>query len=351
MRKLPALKDFKHIAIIQTAFLGDVALALPLAQAIKNLHPDVQLSFITTPSAASLVACCTAVDNVITYDKHGLQSGLRGIRFIGKDLSERKVDCVLALHRSFRTTFLTYLAEPNYSVAFDINVLALLFKKRISYKRYIHEVERNLSLLKGFSNFDESIINAQTVNLEIDADDKEYIDSKLQWLGLKNEDKIILIAPGSIWNTKRWLPEYYTILAGMLINKGYKIILSGSKDDKILCDEIANKSNSFNMAGETSIPQTLYLMQKANLVVTNDSSPTHFANLVNCPVVTIFGPTSPIFGFGARGERDKVVEIDNLKCRPCKIHGSKKCPINTHECMVKISPEMVFKACEVIIKE
>ena len=135
MKNLPDIKNFKHIAIIQTAFLGNVALALPLAQMLKILHPDVQLSFITTPSAASLVACCNAVDNVITYDKHGLQLGIRGIRFIAKDLSERKVDCVLALHRSFRTTLLTYLAEPKYSVAFNINVFALLYKK----KNYLYQ--------------------------------------------------------------------------------------------------------------------------------------------------------------------------------------------------------------------
>ena len=187
------------------------------------------------------------------------------------------------------------------------------------------------------------------MNLDIDSDDKEFIDSKLQWLGIKNDDKFILIAPGSIWNTKRWLPEHYTTLAEMLANQGYIPILTGSKEDKILCDEISKKSNSFNLAGETSIPQTLYLMQRAELTVTNDSSPTHFANLVNCPVVTIFGPTSPIFGFGPRGEHDKVIEIDNLKCRPCKIHGSKKCPVHTHNCMVRISPETVFKACIEII--
>jgi heptosyltransferase-2 len=68
----------------------------------------------------------------------------------------------------------------------------------------------------------------------------------------------------------------------------------------------------------------------------------HLAVAMKTPVVAIFGATVPSFGFGPYGEKDVVVQIEGLPCRPCSIHGGDKCPIGTFECMVKISAEMVF---------
>jgi len=156
----------------------------------------------------------------------------------------------------------------------------------------------------------------------------------------------VAIAPGSVWATKRWKKEFFIELSSMINNNGLKAVLIGSKDDSELCKEIATQSNSLSIAGEASIPQTISFLQNAKAIVTNDSAPTHFAGLAGCPCITIFGPTSPIFGFAPRGENDVVIQDESLKCKPCKIHGSDKCPVGTHECMINISPEMVFRKLE-----
>lgn len=128
-----------------------------------------------------------------------------------------------------------------------------------------------------------------------------------------------------------------------LKENGYSAVLIGSESDKSLCGRIALNSGDISFAGDFSLPQTLYFLSLCSLTITNDSAPTHFAGLVKCPTITIFGPTSPIFGFTPRGNNDKVIEIKDLDCRPCAIHGGKICPKNTHECMKSISPELVFK--------
>ena len=66
------------------------------------------------------------------------------------------------------------------------------------------------------------------------------------------------------------------------------------------------------------------------------------AGLTNCPVVTIFGPTSPIFGFAPSGDNDLVIQNNDLKCRPCHIHGLNECPVKNFECMKSIKSEYVF---------
>ena len=69
----------------------------------------------------------------------------------------------------------------------------------------------------------------------------------------------------------------------------------------------------------------------------------HLAVAMKTHVVAVFGATVPSFGFAPYGEKDVVVQIDELPCRPCTIHGGDKCPIGTFACMVNISTEMVFE--------
>jgi heptosyltransferase-2 len=355
MRQKPDLKDFKHIAIIQTAFLGDVALSLYLVQLIRNEHNDAKISFVTTPSASPLVMCLPAVDNVITYDKRGLQSGLRGIKFTSEELRERKVDCIISLHRSLRSTLVSYYSKPAFSVSFDKSAFSILYKKRIKYETHFHEIERGFSLLEAFNGFSKNVIPMKAgipeLEIEIDAEVREFVDYNLNEVGIKEDAQIILIAPCSIWETKKWHEENYSTLCTLLKSHNYKTILIGSNDDKEMCSRIAINSQSFNLAGQTSIPQTLYLMKLAKLTITNDSDPTHFAGIMKCPTVTIFGPTSPTFGFAPHGKNDRVIEVEGLKCKPCTIHGSHKCPVNTHECMTSIKPELVLNICLKVLRD
>ncbi len=351
MSTKPDLKNFKHIAVIQTAFLGDVALSLYLVKKLKDEQPETKISFVTTPSASPLVMCLPEVDNVISYDKKGLQSGFRGIKFIAEELKERKVDCILSLHRSFRTAFLSYFTKPVYSVSFNKSALSVLYKYRIKYKPHLHEIQRDLSLLDSFDNINNHILQIPDLKIEIEDESKEFIENKLNEIGIKQGDDIIIIAPGSIWETKRWEENYFAELCLLFKDKGYKTVLIGSKVDKEICSRIAISSQSYNLAGEASIPQTLYLMKLSKLTVTNDSAPTHFAGLMNCPVVTVYGPTSPQFGFAPSGRNSRIVENESLKCKPCSIHGSHKCPIGTHECMKELKPEIVYMACMDVLRQ
>ena len=68
----------------------------------------------------------------------------------------------------------------------------------------------------------------------------------------------------------------------------------------------------------------------------------HLASLQHVPVVALFGPTVPEFGFAPFGPNVQVIERANLACRPCSAHGSERCPLGTHVCMTKISVDTVF---------
>jgi len=80
------------------------------------------------------------------------------------------------------------------------------------------------------------------------------------------------------------------------------------------------------------------LIDRAALLVTNDTGPRHFAAVFDTPVVTVFGSTHPRWsdtGFA----RERIVRID-VECAPCQL---KRCPID-HRCMTLLKPELVVEA-------
>ncbi|HEY4613438.1 MAG TPA: glycosyltransferase family 9 protein, partial [Bacteroidota bacterium] len=163
---------------------------------------------------------------------------------------------------------------------------------------------------------------------------------------LSRTKRLIAIAPGTIWNTKRWLKERFAALSRLLADEHYEVVLVGGKDDESLCEEIRSMSNSpkvHNAAGELSTLQSAELLRRCRLLVCNDSAPMHFAVAVGTPVVSIFGATVPEFGFAPYGKFDVVIETRGLQCRPCSKHGGDECPIKTFECMKAITEERVFR--------
>lgn len=336
----PKLSDFKSITIVQTAFIGDIALALPLASTIKHYAPNSIVNFVSTPISAEMVALNKDIDNIISYDKRNSHKGLRGISHLASELKALSADCIITAHRSARSSVLTYLAKPKFSVGFDRNALSFLYSKIVKYNSDKHEVERNISLLSAFEDKIEEVKpNLQFSNKEIDFFNTLKIDKT---------KPIICVAPGSVWYTKRWLPERFAELSKKLLELTPNLFIIGAKADI----EYTKEMSGINLCGITSIPQTIYLLSNSDLLISNDSSPIHFAGLVDCPTIAIFGATSPKFGFAPRGKNDIVVEDNSLKCKPCRIHGSNKCPIGTFDCMRNISASNIYnKALEVLFKE
>lgn len=344
------LLDYKHIAIVQTAFIGDVVLALPLAQAIREVAPHSKLTFVTTPAGASLAQCSPAIDTIVVYDKRSENKGWTGIHTMAHSLRTVSVQCIIAPHRSLRTTLLTRLARPDCSIGFTKNALSRLYTQRVPYPYHLHEKERNIHLLSVFTDIPPAMfLSAPLPRIVVPEPSKQYVNRLLVDAEIRDDKPIAVLAPGSVWATKRWPVERFQAVARALQADGFQVLLSGSRDDIPLCNYVAENAGAISLAGKTSLPETLALFAKASIAISNDSAPTHIANLVNCPVITIFGPTTSVLGFAPRGAEDRIVEQEKLACRPCAIHGQQECPLGHFACMRDIEPERVIRLVEDIV--
>lgn len=336
------MNNIENILIVQTAFIGDAVLTLPLVQMAKENFPLSKVDVVVTPRSRDLFANHPDIHETIAFDKRGTDSGLFGLRRLAKKLRQRHYDLALVPHRSLRSALLVLLARIPLRIGVDRSAGRFLFTKTVKYRRDAHEVERNLSLLAALGMHAQ---RKEFPHLYPSADDCKKVDKLLFDLEIVHPEKLIAIAPGTVWNTKRWLKEHFASLAVNLDDEGFEIVLVGGPEDEALCDDIHSLSRSakvYNTAGKLSLLQSAELIRRCKVLVSNDSAPMHLAIGVKTPVVAIFGATVPEFGFGPIGPFDTVVETRGLQCRPCSIHGGEKCPIRTFECMNAITYDRVF---------
>jgi heptosyltransferase II len=342
-----------RILIFHTAFIGDIVLTLPLVQALRAHLPASRIAFVATPLASGVLRNHPAIDEVISYDKKGRDRGLAGVIRLVRDLRRRRFDLAIVPHRSLRSALIPWLARTPRRVGFTTSAAPAFFTDKVRYRRERNEIGRDLDLLTplGVPSPPESL-----PRLYPNEQDREIVQAMLdrREAGSAGFDasRMIAVAPGSVWNTKRWPADRFQSLCRMLIADGLSVVLIGGEKDAELCEKVSEGLEAerlLNSAGHLSLLQSAEMIRRCNATVSNDSAPMHLAVGVGTPVVAIFGATVPAFGFAPAGARDRIMGVEGLSCRPCGIHGGDVCPIGSFICMNGISPAEVHRAVRSIL--
>jgi lipopolysaccharide heptosyltransferase II len=328
----PLTADRSRCLVIQTAFFGDVILTTPLLSVLAERYGPVDV--VTTPAAGSLLDQHPGVRDVVRYDKDGADRGWKAFRRLGTELRARRYDRVYLPHRSLRSALLALWSGASERTGFADSPAAITYTSRVSRPGDGHEVERLLALA-GLGPGDA----APPVNLGLAPTDLAAADAWLMSHHIGSD--FVAIAPGSVWATKRW-PYYAELAAGL----DRTSVIVGGAEDVGLANSIveAARGRAVSAAGALSLRGSAALIQRAAVLVTNDSAPLHLATAVGTPIVAVFGPTVTEFGFGPRRPGDIVLGRDELPCRPCSKHGPPACPLGHHRCMRDLSTAEVASA-------
>jgi len=311
-------------------------LTTPLLVALAARHGPVDV--VTTPAAAPLIETHPAVRRVIPYDKKGRDRGLGGLVRLARALRAEQYECAYLPHRSLRTALAAWLARIPQRVGFDDGWRSLYTDVRRRATQG-HEIDRVLALA-GVT------VHRIRPSLHVPLADRTATEVFLREHGIR--ERFVALAPGSIWGSKRW--PHYSELAERLAGSVGIVVVGGPEDAGLAADITAAVARSGGQAvsgcGRLTIRQSAEAIRRAAVLVTNDSAPLHFAQAVDTPTVAIFGSTVTSFGFGPRGPRDRVVQLDGLPCRPCSAHGPPSCPLGHHLCMKSLSVQDVLQAIE-----
>jgi heptosyltransferase I len=355
-------RDFKKILLIKLSAIGDVVHTIPTLNKLRRRYPGARIDWLVTPAIAELLRHNPAISNVIEFSRAEWSAPWTPAPYVSAarliaTLRAAEYDLVIDLQGQLRSAVFAFTSGAPIRIGFDkpsADVWNRLSRRIpdeakkhawrgaregawLAYTDFIdlptldmHPVDRYLrigamlGLDDGGADFSFPIPQEAAVRIEGLLD---YYDI--------GKAKVAVIAPGTNWETKQWRPGGFAEVARHLMQNGFAVVLIGSDRERGTCAEVAKLApGAINLAGETSLSELAALIARAALCVSNDSGPMHLAVALNRPVISVFGPTDPVWA-GPYRRSDSVLRAD-LPCSPCYLRRLSECP-NHHACMERVS--------------
>jgi lipopolysaccharide heptosyltransferase I len=360
-------RDFRKILLIKLSALGDIVHALPVLNALRRRYPAAQIDWLATPGFAEFLTLHPAISNVIEFARGEWTTPWRAAPYVSAakliaSLRAAEYDLVVDLQGQFRSAIFAFTSGAPVRIGFDrprAGRWQTLTRKMpdeakkhawqgaregsyLAYTHHIalptldrHPVERYLGVAP-LLGLDDGVPD---FSFPIPPEAVTRVDALLDYYDIAKA-RLVVMAPGTNWDTKQWRAEAFTEVARHVRQKNCAVTLIGSERERALCDEVARLApGAINLAGETTLPELAALLRRAALCVTNDSGPMHLAVALDRPVVAIFGPTDPVWA-GPYRRADAVVRA-GVPCSPCYLRRLSECP-SDHACMRDVSAATVI---------
>jgi lipopolysaccharide heptosyltransferase I len=368
--------DFKRILLIKLSALGDVVHTIPALNKLRRRYPNARIDWLVTPGIAELLRHNPAINNVIEFLRDEWSEPWRPAPYVSSarliaQLRSAEYDLVIDLQGQLRSAVFAFTSGSPVRIGFDkprpdaFTSLSRIIPEEArkhawkgaregSWLAYtdsiplptldIHPVERYLGIAPmlglddGPANFSFPIPHEAAARIDDLLDDYEIA-----------KEKIAVVAPGTVWETKQWRADAFAEVARNLLQQNLAVVLIGSQGERSLCEEIASLApGAVSLAGKTTVSELAALISRAASCVTNDSGPMHLAAALGRPAVSVFGPTDPVWA-GPYRQPDSVVRA-GVPCSPCYLRRLRECP-NGHACMQQVTAATVVTRIKGLAKD
>ena len=368
--------EFSRILLIKPSALGDVVHTLPVLVKLRARYPRTQIDWLITPENAEVVRYHPALSNVVLFARRDFSKrGRRWRAFLSffdllKQIRSAKYELIIDMHGQVRSAFFALISGARVRIGFDrpvkrgLTVSAEHALKNIpnhgwrgaregSWIAYthripiptldVHAIDRYLWVapLLGLDDNPPDL----TIHLSPQATSK--VNRLLKEQGVPVSKPLVVLVPGTIWETKHWTIEGFAGVARQFLRDGFAVALVGTNRDQLRCRQIAAAApGTCDLSGKTTPADLAALIRRAEVAVTNDSGSMHVAASLGKPMVSVFGPTNPVH-IGPYERPESVVRVD-LPCSPCNYRRLSQCPFD-HACMKQVTSTMVVERVRKIL--
>mgnify|MGYP001206771037 CR=1 FL=1 len=368
-------RDFKNILLIKLSAIGDVVHTFPVLNKLRRRYPKARIDWLVTPEIAELLRSNPAISTVIEFPRDEWSRPWQAAPYLSAarliaTLRAARYDLALDLQGQLRSAVFAFTSGAPVRIGFDGPRAALWktlsrkipdeAKKHawqgaregsfLAYTHHIalpmldlHPVERYLGVAPMLGLDDA----APDFSFPIPQEATTRIDALLDYYDIGKAKPLAVMAPGTSWETKQWRRDGFAEVARHFLKKSFAVTLIGSDGERGLCAEIAQLApGAVNLAGETMLSELAALIRRATICVSNDSGPMHLAVALDRPVVSVFGPTDPVWA-GPYRRADAVLRAE-LPCSPCYLRELHRCP-HGHACMQNVGAAAVIERVDDII--
>lgn len=333
------------ILLVRFSSLGDVVLSTSVLEALRVARPNDEVHVLTKPAFREVFENHPGVTHMLAWDpdREGLSALARRIR-------DERYTWIVDLHLNLRTWALRRLVRDTRWCVYRKGVwrrrLAVGVRRPELLRKQPHVVERYLAALEPLGVAPDGF----APRVYPGSAEREQVRELLLAAEWDGHRPCVALAPGARWATKAWPEKHWRELISRFRREPAAPfpVLVGGADEAELCARILGDGVGANLAGRTGLLQTAAVLERCNVLVTNDSAPLHLATAVGTPVVALFGPTVAGFGFAPRGPADVLLQRA-MGCRPCHLHGEPTCRLGHHGCLEELLPEQAMEAVRQIL--
>lgn len=302
----------QRVLIIKPSAIGDVVHTLPVLNLIRRHWPESHLSWLVSNSCAGLLLGHPQLDEVIQFDRKLFGRSWRSwhafseMSRFNRSLAERKFDLVIDLQGLFRSGWMAWRTGAPVRVGVsNAREFGGWFCTHLApVDAEAHATERYLQVAEFLGLGREPVEYVFAVNDE----DRAYVERLMP-----GGKPYAVLLPATNWATKQWPVEKFAALVEPIGKRfGLDCVVAGGTDAAALAEKIPG---AINLGGRTNLRQLVALLEGAQLVIGNDTGPMHIASALGRPLVTMYGPTSPM-RTGPYQRLDTVIRLD-ICCSPC----------------------------------
>lgn len=318
----------KKILVVRFSSIGDIVLTSPVVRALYN-QGGFEIHYLTKRQYVPMLAANPYISKLHSFES--------SIKEIIPELRSEKYDLVVDLHRNIRSSSLLLHLRRPFRRFKKLNIRKwILVNFKWNLMPDLHVVDRYMATMKGLIHDD-----GQGLDYFIPEHDQVDIASKYPLL----DRNFHCITVGSLHSTKQIPADKITQIIGMV--DGSFALLGGKEDwQKAENIRITNPNKVHNLCGEININQSASIIYQSNALITSDTGLMHIACALKKRVISVWGSTVLEFGMSpylptALKDLSTVVQVLDLKCRPCSKLGFDECPKGHFKCMNDIEVSQI----------
>lgn len=346
---VPSLPPDPKILVVILRYIGDVLLATPTIQALKEKIPRSLITVVVNPGTEGVLRENPHIHSVLVVPREGWKKQLRFVKLI----RSHQFDCVIDLTDGDRAALISRFSGATTRIGFNEEKKwrGRLYSSVVTdVEKGLHRIDRNLQALRRLgldlaTSSPQLYISSQEKSEAIAIlRERKVIDSTIE-----TPNSLIMFQPGARYWFKAWSPSRYAELALRLIERFQcSILLGGAPEERHLAETIKKEAKSLPivLAGSTTLREYAAILQQCRLFIGNDNGPMHMASALGIPVVGVFGPSNPAI-WGPRGGKSALL-YKGLDCRQC-FHPT--CHRGDLSCMNLITVDEVFNSAVHMLSE
>jgi lipopolysaccharide heptosyltransferase II len=340
--------EIKRILCVRLDNLGDVLMTTPALHALRTSEADRHITLLASGSGARAAAFIDSIDSVIEYDapwvKNNRPADAAVDLAIARRLSEEAFDAAVIFtvysQNPMPAAMLCHLAGiPRRLAHCRENPYALLTDWVAEPEPQTgtrHEVERQLALVKHVGAQSSN----QRMRLTVPPRDAASLNLKLAQRGIALDAPFIAMHPGATAASRRYPAERFAQAAAQLSElTGWPVLITGGADEADVCAQARGIHRmTVNLAGALELGELAALIDRAKVLISNNSGPVHIASALGTPVVDLYALTNPQH---TPWQTPHVVLHRDVPCRWCY---RSVCPEGHHACLTGVTVGQVIDA-------